>query len=246
MLARAAADLADELIAAGQFERADALAAIAALSAGRQKDADLKKEIQQRRAWSRASSRNTPPSSHTWIRWPPSRTILPRTLAVGKFHCLVLEDWPLGLPQLVASTDTVYAGPAKLDLEAAGDPAKQLQAAEAWLQIVETDRSSDRDEKLALQRRAKLLLKTPAAVLTGLDQVKAQKRLDALKDVPPGRKVKTASSSGSSASTQAPAIAAAPAAEAQPPAGLFLGRATANGQDAGLALSYQLGYMLTE
>jgi hypothetical protein len=187
-LAKAAADLADELIAAGQFERADAQAAIAVQSAGRQKDSDLKKEMQQRRALVARIVKERDaikPHLDTLAAKPEDPAA---NLAAGKFHCLVLEDWPLGLPQLVASTDSVYAGPAKLDLEAGGDAAKQLQAAEAWLQVVETDRSSDRDDKLALQRRAKLLLKTPAAVLTGLDQVKAQKRLDTLKDVPPGRK----------------------------------------------------------
>jgi hypothetical protein len=203
-LAKAAADLADELIAAGQFERADAQATIAMQSAARQKDPDLKKEMQQRRAQVARIVKE-----HATIK-PHLETLAARpddpaaNLAAGKFHCLVLEDWPLGLPQLAASADSVYAGPAKLDLEAGGDPAKQLQAAEAWLQVVETDRTGDREDKLALQRRAKALLKSPAAVLTGLDQVKAQKRLETLKDVPPGRKIKTASSPTS------PAIAAAP------------------------------------
>ena len=182
-LARAAAELADELIAGGQVERADDLASIAVQSAAKQKDADLKKEMQQRRAQVERVVKEygaVKPHLETLAASPNDPAA---NLGAGKFHCLVLEDWDRGLPQLVLAEGSPLSGPAKLDQEAGDDVRKQLAAAEAWLDVVESNRELDREEKVALQRRAKLLLQGPASELTGLDQVKAQKRLQELQGV---------------------------------------------------------------
>jgi hypothetical protein len=186
-LARAAAELADELIAAGQIERADDLASIAVQSAAKQRDADLKKEMQQRRAQVTRIVKEysaVKPHLDTLAAKPDDPAA---NLAAGKFHCLTMEDWARGLPQLVLAEGGALSGPAKLDLEAGDDARKQLVAAEAWLDFVETNRELDRDEKLAIQRRARQLLQAPSSVLTGLDQVKADKLLQPLRSLPPGR-----------------------------------------------------------
>jgi hypothetical protein len=186
-LARAAAELANELIAAGQIERADDLATIAVQSAAKQKDADLKKEMQQRKNQVARIVKE-----HAAVK-PHLETLAARpddpaaNLAAGKFHCLTLEDWDRGLTQLALAADGLLSGPAKLDLDAGDDPKKQLAAAEAWLDLVKTNRELDREEEDALKRRARQLLEGPASKLTGLDQVRADKALQPLKSLPPGR-----------------------------------------------------------
>jgi hypothetical protein len=182
-LARAAAELADELIAAGHVERADELASIAAQSAGKQKDPELKKQMQQRKTQvERIAKQHAAVKAHleTLAAKPDDPAA---NLAAGKFHCLVLEDWGRGLAQLAAAEGSPYAAPAKLDLDAGSDASKQLKAAESWLDFVEATRDIDRDERQALRRRAKQLLQTAVGELTGLDQIKAQKRIEELKDV---------------------------------------------------------------
>ncbi|HEX5106484.1 MAG TPA: hypothetical protein VFV87_21845, partial [Pirellulaceae bacterium] len=241
-LAKAAADMADELISTGNYERAESIAAIAVQSANRQKDTDLKKEILQRRAAvARIAKQYADVKSHLEKLVDQAADPV-ANLAAGRFHCMYLEDWARGLPQLSAAGDGVFSEPAKLDLDAGADSAKQLAAAEAWLNLAETSKAGDRDDKQAIQRRAKSLLQSAVRGLTGLDKVKAEKRLETLQDVGVGRKPPTASASSTAVQTASPASSAATAPVV---AGELVGRARRDGADAGVVVTYRPGYVLT-
>src|SRR5262249_13168326 len=103
-------------------------------------------------------------------------------LSAGKFYCFTLEDFDEGLKHLAAGNDETLADAAKRDLAGQdGDAAKRFAAAVAWQQVAA--KISDRDDKLAVQRREKWLLEHCVINLSGLDQTKANRRLDELKDI---------------------------------------------------------------
>ena len=181
ILTKTAANLAETACDAEEFERADKLSNLAVQSAGKLRDADLRKELMQRR-------------SHILRlvkEWNAIKTSLDKlqsdssdgaaNLAVGKFYCFSMEDFHRGLKHLAASSDGLLAEAAKLDLAAQTEAAKRLEAAVAWqkaeLKIV------DREDKLAAQRRERWLLQQAITGLLGIDRVKAEKRLGELQDV---------------------------------------------------------------
>jgi hypothetical protein len=234
--AEAAADLADELLAAGQYERADELSALASQAANRQKNVELKKAMVERRTnIARIVKQYAAVKTH-FMTLAGAPADPAANLAVGKFRCLALEDWPAGLPQLAASEDGLFSAAAKLDLKAdQGDAPARLQAAEAWLALVDTNKAGDKDDKLAIQRRAKGLLNGALSGLSGLDKVKAQKRLDALENVGIAR---PRSNARSSPAGSKPAAGGANAG--------LIGRVSVNNADAGVLIHYEPGYRIDQ
>jgi hypothetical protein len=230
-LAKAAAELADAALESDKYERADKLSAIASQSAGRQRDADLKKEMAQRRAQvvKLVKDWNVAKASLEKLKSDPADATA--SLAAGKFYGFALEDFSQGLKYLAGGSDPQLAEAAKRDLEAqGGDPAKRFAAATAWQQAAA--KISDREDKLAAQRREKWLLQQAVSGLSGLDQIKASKRLEELKEV---EQVRTKTSvAGSSARSAARSRNAS-----------MVGRLVSGTTDLGLFISYEHGYVIT-
>ena len=228
-LATAAADLADSFVSAGDFEWADKLSTVAVQSAAKQREAELKKDVQQRRTviarmvkeWGAVK-----PHLETLKTSPDDAAA---NLAVGKFHALVDENWSVGAPHLAKGGDPLFSEPAKLDA-AATDAAGKLAAAEAWLKLASETKVGSKDDKLAVQRRAKALLSEAAEGLSGLDRVKAEKRLEELKDVEES-KLKSLANRRSRESDVAGS-------------GL-VGRVLIAGRDSGIMVSYEPGSMIS-
>jgi hypothetical protein len=178
-LAKAAIDLAEELLAADEFEQAEKISVVAAQSANKQKDAELRKEIVQRRSQIvrvATAAKAAQPSATLLATMPDDRAA---NLAVGKFRCFVLEDWEAGLPNFVKSGDPLFAAPAALDLATSSGKSADLAAAgEAWLKLAADTRSIAREDRPAIQRRAKAHLTAAIPGLVGLDRVRVEKRLE--------------------------------------------------------------------
>jgi hypothetical protein len=230
-LAKAAIDLAEELLAADEFEQAEKISVVAAQSANKQKDAELRKEIVQRRAQVvrvATAARAAQPSATLLATMPDDRAA---NLAVGRFRCFVLEDWEGGLPNFVKSGDPLFAGPAALDLAIlSGKPADLAAAGEAWLKLAADTKSIAREDRPAIQRRAKAHLTAAIPGLVGLDRVRVEKRLEEVKDV-------GAAAPKKAAKTRIPRAAVLQG---------LIGRVTVRGQDAGIVVSYQPGYTITQ
>jgi hypothetical protein len=237
--AKTAIALAERLIEDEKTVEASKLAALASQSINRQSDAALKRSIALRSGrigriaagWDAAQThlatlaeKPDDPAAH---------------LSLGKFYCLVWERWPQGTEHLAKSGEPAFADPARLDL-AATDAKGQLAAAEAWLALAAQSHLPTKDEKQAVQRRAKQLLEQALAGLEGLDKVRVQKRLEALGDVgelPPLGDAKTA----------APAPAPAPVgAAASEDKGVLLGNVDVNGIDTGVVVMYRPGNSISE
>lgn len=228
-LATAAADLADQFVSAGDFGWADKLSAVAVQSAAKQREAELKKDVQQRRnviARMVKEWNTVKPHLETLKTSPDDATA---NLAVGKFHALVDENWSVGSAHLAKGGDPIFAEPAKLDA-AASDAAGKLAAAEAWLKLAGETKVGSKDDKLAVQRRAKALFTEAAEGLSGLDRVKAEKRLEELKDVEES-KLKSLANRRSRESDVAGS-------------GL-VGRVLIAGRDSGIMVSYEPGSMIS-
>jgi hypothetical protein len=108
-------------------------------------------------------------------------------LLAAKFACNVLNDWEQGLQYLAASGDAQLADLIKSDQQASADEATvevQFQAADDWFDWSERHKSGDR-ELLALAKvRARHWYQLAAPKLTGLNKIRAEKRVVDL--APPG------------------------------------------------------------
>jgi len=131
----------------------------------------------------------------------------------------------------VKSGDPLFAAPATLDLAtSSGKPADLAAAGEAWLKLAADSKSIAREDRPAIQRRAKVHLTAAIPGLVGLDRVRVEKRLEEVKDV-------GAAAPKKAAKTRMPRAAVLPG---------LIGRVTVRGQDAGIVVSYQPGYTITQ
>jgi hypothetical protein len=101
--------------------------------------------------------------------------------------------------------------------------AKRLEVAGAW-QLAQAN-LSDRDDKLAAQRREKWLLTQVLASVEGLDRVKVVQRLDDLKDISASR--------------------ARPGSRGSMPYVSLIGRIMSGNNDVNIVVSYENGYQIT-
>jgi hypothetical protein len=252
-LTRAARDLAEELVGWEAYAQAEKAANLALQTANRQSDLQLRKQISEQRIEIARIAKEYAAVRPYLDRLTTSPTDKPANLAAGKFYCLVLEDWPRGLANLEASGDALFAGPARLDLATA--PPKWtapncLKAGETWLQVAASTSAGDRDDRRAIQRRAKELLEEVVPRLTGLEKIRAEKKLQGLPDLGPARRTSTGTGSeAASAPAAAPASAPAAAPASAPVAALqgprLIGSISRGGVDTGVLVQYSLGYRMT-
>jgi hypothetical protein len=183
VLTRTAADLADAAIIGEEFDRAEKLSTLAMQSSTKLKDADLRKDLQQRRNHIQKIVKewNVVKLGLDKLKDHPQDAAA--NLSAGKFYCFLLEDYHRGLKYLAASSDPLLSEAAKLDLaaEAAADGAKRIEAAEAWRKA--EVKILDRESKQAAQRRERWVLQQALPSLSGIEQIKANKRLADLSDI---------------------------------------------------------------
>jgi len=181
-LTKTAAELADTAVTSEEFDRADKLSALAVQFATKLKDADVRKDLQQRRNHIQKIVKewNVVKVGLDKLKEDPQDAAA--NLAAGKFYCLLIEDFHRGLKYLAASSDPLLSEAAKLDVSAEGaDGAKRLEAAQAW-QKAEA-KIGDRESKLAAQRRERWLLQQALPSLSGIEQIKVNKRLADLSEI---------------------------------------------------------------
>jgi hypothetical protein len=231
ILAKTSIDLAEDLLADEEYDQAEHLATIASQSANKQKDADLRKDIVQRRAQvvRVATTARAAQSSLTVLATKPDDPAA--NLTAGKFRCFILEDWEAGLVHLVKSGDPLMTLSATLDMAtSSGKPADLVASGDAWLKLASDTKAITRDERPALQRRARQQLTAAVPGLVGLERVRIERLLKEMKDVSP-------------TSTRRPTKTRTSRATVLP--GL-IGRVFVRGQDAGIIVTYQPGYTVTQ
>jgi hypothetical protein len=116
---------------------------------------------------------------------------------VGRWLCLLKEDWTHGLSKLAKSDNATLADLAKKELKKPSKPKEQLSLADGWWDAAEKEQSSG--AKHALQTHAGQWYRKALPGLAGLDHTKAERRLndvagasdagDAAEDVAPASPV---------------------------------------------------------
>ena len=102
-------------------------------------------------------------------------------LAVGRFRCLIKQDWESGLEMLAKGTDELLKAAAENDLKAgSGNETDRAAAGDSWYDL---SRTADPSAKFAMQSRAHLWYNAALGGLTGLDKLKAEKRVAELQAV---------------------------------------------------------------
>lgn len=96
-------------------------------------------------------------------------------LGAGRFYCLLRDDWLQGTAMLLKGSDEKLKAAAKKDLQAGGGTVNDLLlAGDAWYDLLS---NADPALKPAIHARALFWYTAAEPALTGLDKVKATKRL---------------------------------------------------------------------
>ncbi len=96
-------------------------------------------------------------------------------LAVGRFYCLIKQDWEAGIEYLAKGSNEQLKLAAKNDQAAGGGSEDdRAKAGDSWYEL---SRTADPSGKFAMQLRAHFWYTGAAAGLTGLEKVKLEKRL---------------------------------------------------------------------
>ena len=173
--AELAAELANAAQVQGRLELADAASQLAVEHAAHSKSTDFKKSIKQLRDKVAAQLKlwEVVKTSEKTLETKPEDPAA--NLAVGKWQCLHLGDWEKGITHLAKSGDAKLATAANAE-----NDAKLVPAADAWSAAAEALTGAG---KLAAQRHALDLYQDASDKLTGLDQLKAAKRVAELTDL---------------------------------------------------------------
>jgi len=104
--------------------------------------------------------------------------------AVGRFHCLVKQDWDTGVMMLTKGVDERWRVNAELDVKAGtSGELEKVAAGDAWYDLIKAPDFG----KYSLQARAHFWYVAALPGLTGLDKVKVEKRLTELQTSLDGR-----------------------------------------------------------
>ena len=104
--------------------------------------------------------------------------------AVGKYRCLVQNDWDRGLKLLAQSSRASLKALAEKDLANPEDSKAQAEIGEGWWALAQKERSSWRKKNILT--RARLWFERAHVDATGLSRVKIEKRLEDLEGLRPG------------------------------------------------------------
>ncbi len=104
--------------------------------------------------------------------------------AVGRYLCFVKGDWDSGLPHLVAGAKGTLKSLVDKDVLNPVDVDKQVDVADAWIDLAQKERSPWR--KSRIQVRARFWLEKAQPGATGVLKMKVEKKLGELEDPEPG------------------------------------------------------------
>ena len=177
-IAMASLLMADEAIENADWESARKLVTAASRANLRLKDADIVRTINQKRRLVQVQKKLWEDAEQAATLLAASPDDPAANLTLGRYRCLVRNDWEAGLPHLAKGSDEQLAAIAALEAKkpTASDA---LELANQWYEWGE--KASESDKNGALQR-AKHWYSTALPKLSGLDRTVATKKLDELND----------------------------------------------------------------
>jgi hypothetical protein len=177
-LARAALAAADQAVARDEYELAGRLAAVGEAAAAKLQRVVLLTAAQEKVRevnWAATEHRQAKAAIETLAVKPDDADA---KAAVGRFKCLVKNDWEQGLPLLAEGSDRELKLLAERDQAAASaGPAVQYEVAEQWWEL--GNRHVQR-ARLACRGRAAYWYARCAAKLSGFPKTTAERRMEDL------------------------------------------------------------------
>jgi len=166
--------LAETGLDASQTELADAASLLAIAFASKGKNLEQRKQAKKVRDTVLAYKKSAALVHEAEETLKTKQDDAAANLVVGKWRCFILEEWKTGLPALEKCGEPALVTAAMAER----DPKNSLAIADAWYasfsKLQETERA-------AAQRRALTFYAQSATQLTGLDQLRASKRVEELK-----------------------------------------------------------------
>jgi hypothetical protein len=172
--ANEAADMADDVTKAGDFDLAKAFSDDAIASARLAKDPQLvlnitgraKQITELRAAWDKIKL------AENVLKEKPNDP--DANLKMGRFLCFVRGDWPTGLVDLARGSDAGLKSAAAAELKAGDDPVVASTVADGWWPLADKETGN---AKLLIRVHAGTWYEKALPGLTGLTRARAQKRL---------------------------------------------------------------------
>lgn len=175
-IAHAATSLSEKAVVADRYEEASSLLGKAESSARNAQDIPLFTRIQGRR-------RDLSELQKEYARVKASEKILAdqpddpaAALAVGRFLCLMKNDWERGLPLLAKGSDGTLKAAAEKELAHPTETAAALEVADAWWDIASAQKDPNLRRTLITHARPWYTQAVPG--LSGLSKARIEKRLD--------------------------------------------------------------------
>lgn len=168
--------VAEEALAAEEYDIASQLTGSAGAAAKRAKDMPLatKAEAKSREVTEIKARFDTVRKAKEKLATSPADPAA--NLTVGQYLCFVKGDWASGLPLLAQGADAGLKELAGKDLAKPGETSDQLALGDGWWDLAEKGKGK---EKETLRRRAVFWYEQAAPRLSGLQQAKVNQRLTA-------------------------------------------------------------------
>lgn len=179
-IARNAVDLAEQALPASRFDTAVALATTAGNLAASTKDGALRDQARDVSERAKRLQKDQPAFDAAMQKLKANADDPDANLVVGRFKCLLQDDWKTGLPYLAKASDDAIKTLAKLELADPTAADDQVKVADGWWDQAEK-KGERKDDPLtkAAHARAMYWYRLAQPNLTGLNQTKVQKRIDA-------------------------------------------------------------------
>lgn len=181
-VARFAAKLLDDLIAADDYDSADKIYAAAVGTARKGGDVELIKRIDRRGKDLKRIREEFDALKDQRAALQNNADDADANAAVGKFYALAKGDWEKALPMLVRGNDADLKAAAEKDLAAPKRAEDQMPVADLWWKLAENAKGSVQD---FLRARALKWYQQAAPQLVGLESAKVEKRLEQYKNLLP-------------------------------------------------------------
>ncbi len=174
LLAEEFLKLADEALVADDFSSASSAADSAIRIAKKAKNTAIAAKAAEKKKETSEASNALRSVSLAMDKLKTVPTDPDANFAVGKYLCFIKGDRDKGLPKLAIGSNKDYKDAAELDLTAK-DTASILKSANKWWDMSETEK--DKAVKSGMRERAGELYDKILAELSGIDKVKAEKRI---------------------------------------------------------------------
>ncbi len=177
-LGDAAMKTLDDAQAAMEFRLIPALCTLAEQATGRAGDPAYLAAVKEKTAAAKAAMREGLALSAALEKLKSAPHDAAANATIGRFYCLVRNDWARGLPALAKGSDANLKAAAEKELQQPADSAAKVSVADAWWALSEAANGAT---KKAFSEHAAEWYALALPELTGLAKIRIEKRLGSVR-----------------------------------------------------------------